>query len=72
MNAVTRRLAAVATLTAAPALIALGAASASQAQTTTTTNTGPGVSQHQAFPHQANVPQPGSQVHHHHQWNHSK
>jgi ABC-type glycerol-3-phosphate transport system substrate-binding protein len=72
MNAITRRLAAVAALTAAPALIALGAATASQAQTTTTTNTGPGVSQHQAFPHQDNVPQPGSQVHHHHQWNHSK
>ena len=49
MNAVTRRLAAVAALTAAPALIALGAATASQAQTTAT-NTGPSVS-HQAFPH---------------------
>jgi ABC-type glycerol-3-phosphate transport system substrate-binding protein len=71
MNAISRRLAAVAALTAAPALIALGAATASQAQTSVT-NTGPGVSQHQAFPHQDNVPQPGSQVHHHHQWNHSK
>ena len=40
MNAITRRLAAVAALTAAPALIALGAATASQAQTTVT-NTGP-------------------------------
>ena len=69
MNAVTRRLAAVAALTAAPALIALGAATASQAQTAAT-NTGPSVSQHHAFPHQDNVPQPGSQVHHHHQWNH--
>ena len=53
MNAITRRLAAVAALTAAPVLIALGAATASQAQTTAT-NTGPSVSQHQAFPHQAN------------------
>ena len=70
MNAVTRRLAAVAALAAAPALIALGAATASQAQTTAT-NTGPSVS-HQAFPHQGNFPQPGSQVHHHHQWTHSK
>ena len=70
MNAVTRRLAAVAALTAAPALIALGAASASQAQTTLT-NTGPIVSHH-AFPHQDNFPQPGSQIHHHHQWNHAK
>ena len=69
MNAITRRLAAVAALTAAPALIALGAATASQAQTTVT-NTGPSVSQHHAFPQQGNVPQPGSQVHHHHQWNH--
>ena len=71
MNAVTRRLAAVAALTAAPALIALGAATASQAQTTVT-NTGPGVSQHHAFPQQDNFPQPGSQVHHHHQWHHAK
>ena len=71
MNAVTRRLAAVAALTAAPALIALGAATASQAQTSVT-NTGPGVSQHQAFPHQDNVPQPGSRIHHHHQGHHWK
>ena len=71
MNAITRRLAAVAALAAAPALIALGAATASQAQTSAT-NTGPSVSQHQAFPPQGNFPQPGSQVHHHHQWNHAK
>ena len=70
MNTIARRLAAVAALAAAPALIALGAATASQAQTTVT-NTGPSVS-HQAFPQQHNFPQPGSQVHHHHQWNHSK
>ena len=71
MNAITRRLAAVAALTAAPALIALGAATASQAQTSAT-NTGPSTSHHQAFPHQANLPQPGSSIHHHHQWNHAK
>lgn len=71
MNAVTRRLAAVAALTAAPALIALGAATASQAQTTAT-DTGPGTSHHQAFPQQVNLPQPGSQVHHHHQWHHAR
>ena len=71
MNAVSRRLAAVAALTAAPALIALGAATASHAQTTPT-NAGPNTSQHQAFPQQDDIPQPGSEVHHHHQWNHSK
>jgi ABC-type glycerol-3-phosphate transport system substrate-binding protein len=71
MNAFSRRVAAVAALTAAPALIALGAATASQAQTTVT-NTGPGTSHHQAFPHQDNIPQPGSQIHHHHQWHHAK
>ena len=71
MTTFTRRLAAIAALTAAPALIALGAASASEAQTSVT-NTGPSVGHHQAFPHQANFPQPGSQVHHHHQLNHSK
>ena len=71
MNAVSRRLAAVAALTAAPALIALGAATASHAQTTPT-NTGPNTSQHQAFPQQDDIPQPDSEVHHHHQWNHAK
>lgn len=71
MNAITRRLAAVAAMTAAPALIALGAASTSQAQTAVT-NAGPSVGQHQAFPHQDNFPQPGSQIHHHHQWNRAK
>ena len=69
MNAITRRLAAVAALTAAPALIALGAATASQAQTSAT-NTGPSISHHHAFPHQDNVPQPGSRTHHHHEWHH--
>ena len=70
MNAITRRLAAVAALTTAPALIALGAASASQAQTSVI-NTGPSISRHHAFPHQDNFPQPGSRIHHHHQWNHA-
>lgn len=72
MNVIARRIAAGVTLAAAPALIALGVASASQAETTAT-HTGPSVSStHQAFPHQDNIPQPGSRVHHHHQWNHAK
>ena len=70
MTTFTRRLAAIAALTAAPALIALGAATASQAQTTLA-NTGPSTSHHHAFPHQDNIPQPGSQIHHHHQWHHA-
>ena len=71
MNALVRCLAAAAAMTATLVLFALALATASQAQTTPT-NTGPNTSQHQAFPHQANLPQPGSQIHHHHQWNHSK
>ena len=58
-------------MTATLVLFALALATASQAQTTLT-NTGPSTSQYQAFPHQDNIPQPGSQVHHHHQWNRSK
>ena len=69
MYAFTRRLAAVAALTSAPALIALGAATASQAQSTSA-NTGPSTSHHHASPHQDNFPQPGSRIHHHHQWHH--
>ena len=70
MTALVRCLAGAAALTATLVLFALALATASQAQTTIT-NTGPSVS-HQAFPQQGNFPQPGSQVHHHHQWNHSK
>ena len=69
MNAITRRIAVTAALLAAPALIALGTATMSHADTAVTTN-GPSISapvQHPAFPHQANTPQPGSSVHHHHQ-----
>jgi hypothetical protein len=50
-------------------LIALGTATASHADTAVTTN-GPSISapvQHPAFPHQTNMPQPGTSVHHHHQ-----
>ena len=68
---ITRRIAAGFALAAAPAIIALGAATASQAEPSAV-NTGPSVSHHEAFPGQHNFPQPGSQVHHHHQWNHAK
>ncbi|MCP9271391.1 hypothetical protein [Mycolicibacterium arenosum] len=66
MNIVTRRIAAVIALSAAPALIAIGAAATSSAQTTGATNHGSSAS-HPAFPHQTNAPQPGTSVHHHHQ-----
>jgi hypothetical protein len=69
MNAITRRIAVTAALLAAPALIALGTATMSHADTAVTTN-GPSISapvQHPAFPHQTNMPQLGSSVHHHHQ-----
>ena len=48
-----------------PALIAIGAAATSSAQTTPaapTTTVG-----HPAFPHQTNIPEAGTSVHHHHQ-----
>ena len=69
MNTITRRIAATAALLAAPALIALGTATASHAETSVRYN-GPATSapaQHPAFPHQTNMPQPGTSVHHHHQ-----
>ena len=69
MNTISRRIAATAALLAAPALIALGAATMSHADTAVTTN-GPSISapvQHPAFPHQSNMPKPGTPVHHHHQ-----
>jgi hypothetical protein len=56
--------------TAAPALIALGAATAHA--DSASVNAGPSASSHQAFPHQHNMPQPGTSVHHHHQNNHAK
>jgi hypothetical protein len=70
MNIMTRRIAAVTAMAAAPALIALGAATASQAQTSVADN-GPSISHptaHQAFPNQKNFPKPGTREHHHHQW----
>jgi hypothetical protein len=73
MNTITRRIAAATALIAAPALIALGTAT-SHADATATNN-GPSIShpvQHPAFPHQTNMPRPGSREHHHHQWNHTK
>jgi hypothetical protein len=56
-----RRIAAGAVLAAAPALLALGTATASQADTAVP-NPGPSVSApaHPAFPHQTNMPQPGT------------
>jgi hypothetical protein len=69
VNTISRRIAATAALLAAPALIALGTATSSHADTAVTTN-GPSISapvQHPAFPHQSNVPKPGTSVHHHHQ-----
>jgi hypothetical protein len=73
MNAITRRIAAATTLIAAPVLIALGTAGMSHADTVIT-NYGPSSSisrpvQHPAFPHQSNMPKPGTPEHHRHQWN---
>jgi hypothetical protein len=69
MNTISRRIAAIAALLAAPALIALGTATSSHAETSVRYN-GPATSapaEHPAFPHQVNTPQPGTSVHHHHQ-----
>jgi hypothetical protein len=69
MNAITRRIAAATALLAAPALIALGTATMSHADTAVTNN-GPSISapvQHPAFPHQTNMPKPGTPEHHRHQ-----
>jgi len=66
MNVLPRRIAAGFVLAAAPGLIALGAAATSSAQTTTNPNNDTTVS-HPAFPHQTNMPQPGTSAHHHHQ-----
>jgi len=67
-----RRLGAGAVLAVAPAVIALGAAATSHADTMVN-DPGPSMSsptQHQAFPHQTNSPQPGTSTHHHHQNRH--
>ncbi len=66
MNTIARRIAAGLALTAAPALIALGAAATSSAQTTPTHTNTPSIS-HPTFPQQHNTPQPGTSIHHHHQ-----
>jgi hypothetical protein len=71
MNTITRRIAVTAALLAAPALIALGTATSSHAETTVRYN-GPTVSapqHHVAFPHQSNMPKPGTPEHHRHQRN---
>jgi hypothetical protein len=59
-------------LTAAPAIIALGAAAAGHADINTD-NLGTAIhapAQHTPFPQQTNTPQPGTSVHHHHQNRH--
>lgn len=73
MNTIATRIAAGTALLAAPVMIALGTAAMSHADTVIT-NTGPSSSishpvQHPAFPHQSNMPQPGTSEHHRHQWN---
>ena len=65
---ITRRIAAVFALAAAPAVIFLGAASAHA--DTSAANHGPSVSHHDATAHQDNTPKPGTSEHHHHQRNH--
>lgn len=67
-----RRLAAGAALLAAPAIIAMGTATAGHADAMID-NPGPAMSapaQHQTFPNQTNIPQPGTSTHHHHQNRH--
>ena len=72
MNRTARRIAAGITLAAAPALIAIGVTTAHSHAETTVVNHGPSISHpemHQSFPHQNNIPVPGSREHHRHQWN---
>ena len=74
-----KRIAAGALLAAGPALVALGAATDSYADAAST-NVGPSrisaganmshPTPHPSFPGQNNQPQPGTSIHHHHQWNH--
>ncbi|WP_029116390.1 hypothetical protein [Mycobacterium sp. URHB0044] len=70
MSTIARRVAATAALFAAPALIALGTATMSHADSTVTQH-GTSIStspvHHDAFPHQANTPKPGTPEHHRHQ-----
>jgi hypothetical protein len=68
MNTITRRIAAGAALVAAPVLIALGTATMSHADTNLG-NASANTVTHPAFPHQTNMPQPGTPEHHRHQWN---
>lgn len=73
-----KRIAAGTILAAGPALVALSGATDSYADTASA-NVGPtrvsaGANMstptpHPAFPRQHNQPQPGTSIHHHHQWN---
>ncbi|TGD84510.1 hypothetical protein BayCH28_24100 [Mycolicibacterium sp. CH28] len=69
-----KRIAAGTLLAVGPALVALGAATDSYADAAST-NAGPNMSHpapHPSFPGQNNQPQPGTSIHHHHQWNHDR
>ena len=72
-KAAAARTLAATTLIAAPVLIALGTAGMSHADTSSSASRGapaatPSIS-HPAFPHQSNMPKPGTPEHHRHQWN---
>ena len=69
MNVIARRIAAATALVAAPVLIALGTAGISQADTNLGNASASTTISHPAFPHQTNMPQPGTAEHHRHQWN---
>ncbi|MGY4708157.1 hypothetical protein ACXDF8_01065 [Mycolicibacterium sp. CBM1] len=73
-----KRIAAGAILAAGPALVALGTATDSYADTAAVNADSSRISAgtnmnaptpHPAFPQQHNQPQPGTSIHHHHQWN---
>ena len=67
-----RRAVAGVVFAAAVALAELGSVAAAHADTTVT-NLGPSMhtpTHHPAFPHQNNMPQPGTRTHHHHQHRH--
>jgi hypothetical protein len=64
LKAATNRTLVAIALLAAPIMIALGTATMSHADNLGNASTS---ISHPAFPHQANAPQPGTSIHHHHQ-----
>jgi len=61
----------VASMTLAPAAIAIGLANSAHAAPAINNDPGTSVSApHRAFPGQHNFPAPGTAIHHHHQHNH--